>query len=419
MRRLALTASHVLLAACSAAPCELPELASPSGITWYVPLELVIVVDGSAELAAHRPELEAPWQWVLEYALYQRGDGQAAYLHERARVRFVAAAPGCERPVCDGRSTAEWERYSPERDDAAFAAQASCLWQSVPPCAESRPIDALLEAVRAEPIHPRAELVTVIVSARDDASDVDPALAATQLVALGEAALFHSIGVAAGLGEPGCRADRLDAAAVPRLAAFVEALPPLAHDVHASVLCGANTDARALGGGTVTLDYIGRGSFALVMDEGGAVDCAVEEVLPLEGPVTRCGEVSHLARALLRVEADGREVCSIEQRPLRDGPGWYHLAEAIELRFVSGSEPMPDAEVTLRCPSSARACTADADCLPVMRYTRSYDGARCDRDFGVCVLACGADWDCWWPGDTCAAADAGEQRWCVPAPVCT
>lgn len=407
----------LLLAGCTAPECELLEAERRYPATPDIPFEMFIVLDGTPASAADRTALEAAWRHVLDHARHERDDGQAAYLYEHVRIRFLAPAPGCAPPECDARSSAEWTRFSPARDDVAFEAQALCLWRSTPACGENRPIDALLSALRTERYDPRALLTTVIVSSEDDASSIDPRVAASELVALGDAARLHVVSVAAGApADPTSCGWALDASTVPRLAAFADALLAIADRVEASAMCGERTDPRALGGDGVSADYQYRRSFALVRDERGAVDCEVEETLPPEGPVARCSEAAHLGRSLLRVDPDGREVCTIEQRPARDGPGWYHEPDLFELRFVSGSQPMPDASLTLRCRSAARACTTDEDCVPSLADPSHPRFVRCDPEHGVCVFAC--DDECDWPGDTCERIDPDLRGWCAPAPVC-
>lgn len=416
MRSVACIAILTVVTGCAAAPCEPPELTRSYPPPASRPLELLIVVDGAADFADERVALEDAWRRVLEYALYQRRDGEAAYLHERVRIRFVAAAPDCAPPTCDGRSVAEWERVSLARDDAAFEAQALCLWRSVPECGESRPVEALLSALESEPPDPRAALKTIIVSGRDDASSIAPSLAASLLVERGAGARFHMVGVASGPPiDDSCRDGGLDTNAVPRLAALVDALRPRVDRVHASSLCTAAENGLALGWDTATADYRARPSYPLARDEHGAVRCTVEERLPAEGRVTRCSDLAHLGRTLLRTEADGREVCAIEQRPARDGHGWYHDPAWSQLRFVEGSEPAPEAEVRLRCPAEARACTTDAECEPALPESPE-PIARCDPEHGVCVVAC--EERCGWPGDACSRVDPDRPGWCIPNPLC-
>lgn len=400
-----------LLAGCAAPPCE-PPLELASDPTSYEPFELLVVVDGSAEVAAVRPELDEVWRRTLDYALYQHGDPEARWLHERARIRFVAPSPECAAPVCDGRSTAEWVRYAPGRDDEAFHAQARCLFHAVPPCADHRPIEAVLAALDDEPIHPDSELAIVLVSARDDASSIDPGDAARALASRVHGLVHPRLEITAGDSAAPCREGHLDT--VPRLRAFAEACaahPVLQDLVRISPLCAP--EVASLGGGEVVLPRRTRGSSTVSADAQGAVQCTLEEALPIRGPVSRCAEVAHLGRTFLRRDEEGREVCAIEQRPSRDGAGWYHDSTGYELRFVSGSEPMPGADVTLRCPWSARACRTDEDCTPPP-FDPEWSGARarCDGERGICSLPCLEDSDCRWNGDVCSLGG------CVPSASC-
>jgi hypothetical protein len=113
----------------------------------------------------------------------------------------------------------------------------------------------------------------------------------------------------------------------------------------------------------------------------GSLDCTLQEVLPLEGPVTHCAQLAPFGRAAepLRIE-DGREVCLLAQTTepaggAHEGYGWYLSTDGWHLPFASrggfappctgwigggralavrrGTEFIPASTLRLRCTTTA------------------------------------------------------------------
>lgn len=417
--------TFLLLAGC-AAPCEAGGIAMAYAPTFDAHLELLVIIDGDESLDRSREELGALWEGVVEMSRYQAGDGRAAYRNESVTIRFLASAPTCAPAMCDGESFASWERVAPERDDPAFDARGRCLWNAVPRCDVFRPLDALVRYLDGWSPEGYTDLFVVIVSARDDASVVDPAVAArrlaeasamtTRLAGSGVATAPQvRVGIIAGVHSessgPVARecAGPLVADAAPRLASFAsawccEGLRPhrLPHDdLHLADFCRLD-NTLALGSIVAILPYLGRGLPVLATSVG----CVVEETLPATGRVTSCAEVAHLGRTQLRVDATGREVCAVARSPDNVQPGWF--TDGWELRFALGSEPIAMGDLRLLCEAEARRCVTDAECAD------SWAGVRCDPVHGVCENECDPDFPHCLDVDRCGAAEPDGRSWCTP-----
>lgn len=130
--------------------------------------------------------------------------------------------------------------------------------------------------------------------------------------------------------------------------------------------------------------------------EDGRYDCRMFEVLPAEGPVTRCAQLTDFGRSeTLRVE-DGREVCDVEQLSEEDalagrGAGFYLSSDALPLESwpsrgnrrppctgylggssiptLAGTQPIAGSTVRVHCTTSAgepnlRRCTTPDAAAP-------------------------------------------------------
>lgn len=51
----------------------------------------------------------------------------------------------------------------------------------------------------------------------------------------------------------------------------------------------------------------------VMVDDDGRVQCSLKETLPASGPITRCDQLVDFGRSFDRVDADGRDVCEIQQ----------------------------------------------------------------------------------------------------------
>lgn len=108
---------------------------------------------------------------------------------------------------------------------------------------------------------------------------------------------------------------------------------------------------------------------ALAVAADGRVSCEVLELLPSIGDITQCSQLADRGREAtpLRVEADGRQLCRIEQLSLDPTgappaePGWYYddTSDAARrlctgtpqrLAFTMEATPIPNADVRFECP---------------------------------------------------------------------
>lgn len=165
----------------------------------------------------------------------------------------------------------------------------------------------------------------------------------------------------------------------------------------------------------------------------GLVDCRVLEVLPADGPITRCEQIADRGRVPFGSE-DGREVCLVQQVTGPEaGAGWYYdggaaaAAACGELRahaitYTLGAESTNRATVRAECvfvqafdghaapatgPDVGSACATDGECGDLV----------CDPESLTCQVGCASDADC--PGGhVCSPNGASDVPICIN-PTCS
>ena len=188
----------------------------------------------------------------------------------------------------------------------------------------------------------------------------------------------------------------------------------------------------------------------------GAVTCDVVEVLPSEGDVTDCSQISDRGRFFREMDEDGRQVCTVCQVD-RDGnnldsspecaglgTGWFYEADVTDgcpegreqrISFRNGASPSTGSVIRLECLQTAGAGAGDvligtgcgggdsAICANVDREL--YGGPlTCDAVDTTCQLPCADTSQCVTAGlggYVCYDRDGDEgpgQRVCVN-PTCT
>ncbi|MFT5353781.1 MAG: hypothetical protein ACI9KE_000981 [Polyangiales bacterium] len=112
----------------------------------------------------------------------------------------------------------------------------------------------------------------------------------------------------------------------------------------------------------------------------GAVTCDVVEVLPLDGDITDCSEISGRGRAFREIDEEGRQVCTVCQVAADGssldsnpecaglGTGWFYEADVTDgcpegreqrISFRNGAEPSTGSVIRLECLQTAGAGDGD------------------------------------------------------------
>jgi len=147
----------------------------------------------------------------------------------------------------------------------------------------------------------------------------------------------------------------------------------------------------------------------------GEVNCEVIEALPLEGDVTRCAQLGGRVVAAESPDADGREVCVVQQLArdaVTGGAGWFYddFTDATtdacgvggrRIAFAPGSESPSGAAITLRClqPVSGGADPAAVQvgsfCDPSAAADVCVSASLfCEPSTRACQESCDTDADC-------------------------
>lgn len=161
---------------------------------------------------------------------------------------------------------------------------------------------------------------------------------------------------------------------------------------------------------------------ALIRDATATVPCDVNEVLPLEGEVVRCSQLSDKGRTLVGVDPEtGGEICKINQlavtggNSVETGSGWYYDDFSAEttrtcprtpyrIAFASDSAPTTGARFKLECLQPVQVLVGDGvgatvgtpcETTPtVCDGSISLPALACDDASNTCQIACEADSDC-------------------------
>jgi hypothetical protein len=95
----------------------------------------------------------------------------------------------------------------------------------------------------------------------------------------------------------------------------------------------------------------------VLFDDDGRVQCTLRETLPTSGPITHCDQLSAFGRTFDHVDADGRDVCEIEQLApdvgtgTPDGYGFYYYEgdQPPLLTLVPMAVPYPEFGLGCSC----------------------------------------------------------------------
>ena len=178
----------------------------------------------------------------------------------------------------------------------------------------------------------------------------------------------------------------------------------------------------------------------LTPNDRGLVDCEVVEALPLGA---RCADIP--GRELLRSDADGREVCRVEQLPRGEvddangngvidpgevpRAGWYYDDFTADVRdtcdsaprriaYTPNAEPITDTDLRLECVQFVQTRAGDDPGAIGLGTRCDLDpsvcdpaGLTCDPSSNTCQDSCASDADC--AGSGLAGWRCGAAGFCV------